>query len=263
MYPRPVNAPSSAPSRPTSSTGTHAARWALLAVLLLVVAVVVVARAVGGEDAAPGGASPSGTTSASPAPSDTAAPADAEAPEIARRDPQDTMAIGDVDAPVVVVEWADTRCPFCALFATSTLPVLLEEYVDTGLVRFEFRDVSYFGEQSTDGAVAVRAAAEQGRFEEYLSTLFAAAPDKGHPDLPRETLLGFARDAGVPDLERFEADLDRQDLRAAVEASTVEAQMLGVSGVPFFVVGDQAMSGAQPLEVFRQVLDDAIAAAQP
>ena len=75
-----------------------------------------------------------------------------------------------------------------------------------------------------------------------------------------EEVLFVDLDAAV---RPFEADLDRQDLRAAVEASTVEAQMLGVSGVPFFVVGDQAMSGAQPLEVFRQVLDDAIAAAQP
>lgn len=185
----------------------------------------------------------------------------AENPAIARRDPDDPFAIGAVDAPVVLVEWADFRCPFCAVFTNATLPVILDEYVDAGLVRYEFRDVAFFGDESTDAAVAARAAGEQGRFAEYLTALYAAAPEKGHPDMPREKLLAFATEAGVPDLARFEADLGREDLRKAVAQSTADAQRLGVSSVPFFVVGDQAMAGAQPIDAFRQFLDAQLEAA--
>ncbi|MFE6964231.1 DsbA family protein [Agromyces sp. NPDC057679] len=197
--------------------------------------------------------------SAGPEASDAAAYA--ENPAIALRDPDDPLAIGDVDAPVVLVEWADFRCPYCAVFTNQTMPVILDEYVEAGLVRYEFRDVAFFGDDSTAAAVAARAAGEQGRFPEYLKVVYAAAPEQGHPDMPREKLVAFAKEAGVPDLAAFEADLDRADLREAVTASTAQAQQLGVTGVPFFVAGDQALSGAQPLDAVRSFLDEQLLAA--
>ncbi|SEK99149.1 Protein-disulfide isomerase [Nonomuraea pusilla] len=224
----------------------------VLAVVAVFLLIVVLARPTGGGA---GGARPAAApNTATPGP-------EATPTSVALRDPDDPLAIGPVDAPVVLVEWADLRCPYCALFTNRTMPALLKEYVDTGRVRYEFRDVSFFGEQSTNAAVAVRAAAEQGRFREYLAAAYAAAPEKGHPDLPRKKLIGFARTAGVPDLARFERDLDRADLRKAVEQSTRDAQSLGITSVPFFVAGDRAVPGAQPVEVFRQLLDDRLAAA--
>jgi protein-disulfide isomerase len=179
-----------------------------------------------------------------------------------RRDHGDPMAIGAVDAPVVLVEWTDMRCPFCAVFTRDTLPVLIREYVDTGKVRLEVHDVAYFGEQSETAAVAARAAGLQGRFFDFLSTVYDAAPEKGHPELPRVKLVDFARKAGVPDVDRFTADLDDASLRAAARGSNAMAQRLGVTSVPFFVAGDTALSGAQPLPVFRGFLDSALAKAR-
>lgn len=248
------------------------ARWLNLG-LALVIALLAGMLVAGGGRPAAGPADPSTPASATgPAaiaePSaDPTGPADPtgtpeEPVDIVRRDPNDTLAIGDIDAPVVLSEWADLRCPYCARVTTEIMPTLIAEYVDTGKVRIEFHDVSFFGDDSTTAAVALRAAAEQGRFAEYLHTVHAAAPPEGgHPDLPRETLIGFAVTAGVPDIDLFTADLDRDDLRAAVEASTLWSQQLGISSVPFFVAGNQAISGAQPVEVFRQLLDEQLAAA--
>lgn len=188
--------------------------------------------------------------------------AGAEEPAFVRRDADDPMAIGDVDAPVVLTEWVDMRCPFCAVYSRDTLPTLIEEYVDTGLVRIEFHDVVFFGENSEDAAVAARAAANQGRYLEYVTAVFDAAPERGHPDLPRDTLIGFAEQAGVADVDRFAADLDDPDLREAVQASTLAAQQLGVNSVPFFVAGNTAVAGAQPATVFRDFLDAALAEAE-
>ncbi|WP_449276637.1 DsbA family protein [Leucobacter sp. GX24907] len=185
-----------------------------------------------------------------------------EAAAYVRADPNDPMAIGDPDAPVVLSEWTDLRCPFCAVFSRDTLPAIVEEYVDAGKVRIEINDVSYFGDESTNAAVAARAAGEQGRYIQYLDAVYAAAPEDGHPEMPREKLIDFAKTAGVSDLAQFEQDLDDPGLRSAVEASTAQAQQLGVSGVPFFVVDGKALSGAQPVEAFRELLDEALAEAE-
>lgn len=182
--------------------------------------------------------------------------------EFVRRDLDDPMAIGDVDAPVVMTEWVDMRCPFCALYSRETLPILIEEYVDTGQLRIEFHDVAFYGEDSENAAVAARAAGNQGLYVEYVTAVYDAAPENGHPDLPRETLVDFAEQAGVPDMEKFVADLDDPGLLSDVQVSTRSAQQLGVSAVPFFVAGSTALSGAQPVDVFRQFLDQTLADAE-
>ena len=192
-----------------------------------------------------------------------AAPADGEAGgsgeyEFVRREPDDPMAIGDVDAPVVMTEWVDLRCPFCAVVSRETLPTLIEDYVETGQLRIEFYDASFFGEQSEDAAVAARAAGEQDMFIEYLTTVFDAAPEGGHPDMPRETLIDFAEQAGVPDMDQFTEDLDNPDLRRNVQESTQYSQQLGVTAVPFFVAGGSALSGAQPTSSFTSFIDQAL-----
>ncbi len=179
--------------------------------------------------------------------------------DFVRRDLDDPMALGDVDAPVVMTEWVDLRCPFCASYSRETLPTLIEDYVDTGKVRLEFHDVAYFGEESADAAVAARAAGRQDRYVEYMTAVFDAAPDGGHPDMPREKLIGFAETAGVPDIEQFTEDLDDPELRAELDASQAKAQQLGVTAVPFFIAGNTAVSGAQPLPVFQEFLDEVVA----
>ena len=196
---------------------------------------------------------------AAPAPEAVVEPGPYVDSPVVRRQEGDPMAIGAIDAPVVVTQWTDLRCPFCAAFGRETLPQILEEYVAAGLVRFEVNDVAFFGEQSQAAAVAARAAGAQGRYFEFLDAVAQAAPEGGHPDLPRETLVAFAEQAGVPDLDRFTADLDDEALWTAVEESTATAQYLGVTGVPFFVVGEAALSGAYPIDAFRQVLDEALA----
>ncbi|WGX97352.1 DsbA family protein [Nocardioides sp. L-11A] len=177
-------------------------------------------------------------------------------PGLARRLPGDPMAVGDPRAPVAIVEYADFRCPFCAKYARETLPRLVEKYVDAGLVRYEFRDLPMFGEDSENAALAGRAAGSQGRFWEFFDALYGAAPDSGHPPLPRQRLLELAEEAGVPDLGRFEREMDDPATRRAVEADLAEARELGLTSVPFFVIDDVALSGAQPWEVFEQVIDE-------
>src|SRR5699024_1713859 len=162
----------------------------------------------------------------------------------------------------VMTEWIDLRCPFCASFARESLPQLIEEYVDTGQVRIEYTDVAYFGEQSEDASVAAQAAANQDKYIDYITAVFDDAPENGHADLTRDILIDYAEQVDVPDMDAFTADLDDPAIREQAQAETMNAQRLGVSAVPFFVAGDTAMSGAQPVDSFRDYLDDAVAKAE-
>ncbi len=248
--------PLSAVSSDLSRLQRSLRRWKITAGALALLAAFLVVALAGQLTVArtplAGVATPGPTASATDAPQ-------TEIPDLARRDPADTMAVGAVDAPVVMIEWFDYRCPFCAAHANRTVPALLEEYVDEGLVRIEYHDVVFFGDDSAAAAIAGRAAAAQGRFAAFLEVLFAAAPPSGHPDMPREKLIDFARQAGVADIDAFTAALDDPQIAAAVAESTQYAQSLGVTSVPFFLIGQTVLAGAQPLETFRDAIDQELA----
>lgn len=102
-------------------------------------------------------------------------------------------------------------------------------------------------------AVAARAAGEQDRYWEYADALYADH-DNGSPEWSREDLVAFAEEVGVEDLEQFEADLDSEELRAAVAADVEEARTLGIRSTPTFLVNTLPIQGAQPASVFEQAI---------
>jgi protein-disulfide isomerase len=221
-----------------------------LATMSVFLLVVIITQQVAMSGPSGGGVTPTSTSTAS---------GQTLAEKVARAQANDPMAWGDPKAPVVIVQWTDFRCPFCAAFAKDTLPTLFAQYIDTGKVRFELHDAALFGDQSVDAAVAARAAGAQGKYHEFMTALYAAAPASGHPDLPKEKLIAFATTAGVPDLKAFAAALDDQKLHQEVIDATAAAQQLGVNSVPFFVVGNQVVNGAQPLMNFQSAIESELA----
>lgn len=177
---------------------------------------------------------------------------------MSRRIEGDPTAMGRMDAPVVLVEFADYRCPYCALYARDTLPLIIEEYVETGQVRVEWRDMPLFGENSIQAALAGRAAGEQGLFWEFEEAVYAAAPERGHPDLPPERLLQFAEQIGIPDLDKFAQDMADPELLKLVLFDRDEASAIGVTGTPTFLVNDVPLVGAHPIDTFRSVINEAL-----
>lgn len=193
-----------------------------------------------------------------PAPTEQAAP-QTPSPEIEelllglqRRDAEDTMAVGDVDAPVVMIEYADYRCPYCAQHHRETRPELTR-LVEDGTLRIEFRDLVIFDETSLMAALGGRGAAAQGLLEEYQAEVFALS-DEGHGDYTREDLVEIAEQIGVEDLEAFEAAFDDPEILAAVQADTQEARSIGITSTPSFLINTQVVQGAYPLAHFEQII---------
>ncbi|BDD80589.1 hypothetical protein TPB0596_03520 [Tsukamurella pulmonis] len=188
---------------------------------------------------------------------DSAAPTTARTAtnQFARLQENDPLAMGPLDAPVVMVIFSDFRCPFCAKFSRDTEPQLIERYVRPGRMRIEWRDLPIFGEQSINAAKAGRAAAEQGRFWEFTHAVFGAAPERGHPDLTTDVLVGHAKEAGVPDLAKFRADFTGDGLLPAVQTDFQMAAASGATSTPLFMINDKPVVGAQPASVFTSIID--------
>ncbi|MEW5810503.1 MAG: thioredoxin domain-containing protein [Actinomycetota bacterium] len=176
---------------------------------------------------------------------------------VQRRLADDPLALGKPDAPVVMVMFADYRCPFCAKFSRDTEPELIRRFVDTGVLRMEWRDYPIFGEQSMLAARAGRAAAEQGKFWEFKNAVFAVAPQRGHADLTEDALLGFAKQVGVPDLNAFAAGTRGTAFDAAINSDVSQATSIGVPSTPAFVVNGTPILGAQPTADFVRAIEDA------
>ena len=173
--------------------------------------------------------------------------------KLARRQENDPMAKGRVDAPVVMIEYADYRCPFCSVFAEETLPEL-QPLIDDGTLRVEFRDLAVFGDDSVAAAAAARAVGKQGMFWEFQDALYRRLPNQGHPDVKDDLVMEIATQVGVPDMAAFEADYRSEETRTAVKNETAEGRRMGIDGTPFFFIGTRAISGAQPLETFQQII---------
>jgi protein-disulfide isomerase len=179
---------------------------------------------------------------------------------LARRESADPVALGDPDAPVVMIAYSDFQCPFCGSYARDTEPLLIERYVDSGVLRIEWRDFPYLGVESDLAARAGRAAAEQGRFWEFHHAMFAEQPPPNSGRVDEDYLLDRARAVGL-DTDRFRNDLGSPQVAEAVARDFQEGQAIGVTGTPAFLVNDQPIIGAQPVEVFMQVIEQAADAA--
>ncbi len=180
---------------------------------------------------------------------------------LARRDEGDPLAMGDVDAPVVLVNFSEFQCPYCGKFAAETEPVLIEEYVDEGLLRMEWRDFPYLGEESTRAAHAGRAAAAQDEFWTYHDALFDEQPAPNTGKWTEDALVEVAGEVGL-DTDQFREDINSEETFNAVQADFTEGQQIGVTGTPAFLVNGQPIIGAQPTKVFRQAIDSALEEAE-
>lgn len=176
---------------------------------------------------------------------------------LANRDPADPRALGDADAPVVMIQWADFFCPFCGVFARDTEPELIERYVEAGLLRIEWRDLPFQGEDALLAALGGQAAADQGAFWEYHEAVFAADLRRGDDRFGQDFLLEVATDLGL-DVETFAVALEDEELLDRVRTDAIIAQALELTGTPAFLIEGRPVVGAQPLEVFVNLVENAI-----
>ncbi len=167
--------------------------------------------------------------------------------------------LGQMDAPVTIVEFSDYQCPYCQRFVTQVLPALKRDYIETGKVRYVFRDfpLAQIHPQAPKAHEGAHCAGEQDRYWDMHDLLF-----QNQKDLSLVALSGYAEDLGL-DVERFKACLESGRHEAAVRADSQAGAKAGVRGTPSFIIGKSGsgdtisgtiVRGAQPLAKFQQVI---------
>lgn len=170
-----------------------------------------------------------------------------------RLDPNDPMAKGDLNAPVVIEIYADFRCGHCMNYSLQTEPQLAQR-IAQGEVRYEFNNLPVLGADSTLAAQAAQAAAKQNKFWEYHDQLFKFAAS-GSAVYTDATLIDLATQAGVPDLEQFSSDLRSAETVQTVASAVQRAQELGITGVPALLVGYSYVPGEIQIDQLNQLID--------
>ncbi len=245
--------------------------------LMAIIAAVVIAAFVGGYSIGTFDDSDSGLSSeelkeiiseieinTAPAPQPAQQPSQPGAPQIFRVSLGDDPVKGNLNAPVTVVEYSDFQCPFCSRFFQQTLPLIEENYIDTGKVKFVYKDLPLDSLHPNARAahIAAECADEQGKFWEYHDALFEKQPQWSNlaSSELQNTFTQFATEMGLQ-AASFEACLNSPDIADEVNDDFLEAVSFGATGTPTFFIGNEKdgfikLVGAQPYATFQRVIDN-------
>jgi protein-disulfide isomerase len=166
--------------------------------------------------------------------------------------------LGDPNAPVKIIEYADFQCPFCQRHWMEVEPRIIETYVKTGKVSYEFRSVGAFlGPESADAAEAAYCAGDQDKFWEYHDALFSHWTGENVGDFTRVKLDQYAQSIAL-DQSTFDTCLDSAKYTGRVQQDAKDAKADGVKATPSFIINGTLLEGALPFAAFQQAIDAAL-----
>ena len=188
-----------------------------------------------------------------PADAPTDKPGDAPAPgDLAHTGPDGDVILGSAKAPVTVIEYASMTCPHCAHFSETTFPELRKRYIDTGKVRFIFREFP-LDALAAAGFMLARCAGKD-KFMPIVETLFAKQADWIVKE-PVPALQGIAKQFGFTE-DSFKECLANQKLLDGIQAVRDHAvEKLGVNSTPTFFINGKKMVGALTIEQMAKEID--------
>jgi protein-disulfide isomerase len=161
---------------------------------------------------------------------------------------------GAKDALVTIVQFSDFQCPFCSR-VEPTIDQVMKEY--SGKVRVAWRNMPLpFHDKAKPAAIAAAAANEQGKFWQMHEILF-----KNQQALGPEDLQKYAKEIGL-NMDKFKKAIEDKKLAASVEADSAMGAKIGARGTPAFFVNGKFLSGAQPFERFKSVIDEELKKAE-
>ena len=165
---------------------------------------------------------------------------------------------GRATAPVTMYEISDFQCPFCAEFALQTMPALDREYVATGKVRVVFVNFPLpMHRNSVPASELAMCGARQGKFWPLHDLLFRTQQRWQGLAEPGSFFLGLADSVGA-NRDSLTSCLREGATRALVRSDAEGAVRSGAHSTPTFYIEGGLVVGAQPVEVFRTVLDSIV-----
>ena len=180
---------------------------------------------------------------------------------MAKIDLKGQPAKGPATAKVTIVEYSDFQCPFCSRGYNTIEKQVLKEYGDK--VRFYYKHYPLpFHPWAKPGAIGVECAKQQ-KPDAYWTLYSALFENQGQitADNLKEKSQGFLANSGI-DMTKWNDCFDNKKTAAQVEAQMAEGSSVGVRGTPGFIINGRLLSGAQPFEAFKNIIDDELASAK-
>src|SRR5271170_3190539 len=172
--------------------------------------------------------------------------------DLAEAGPAGDVTLGSEKAPVTVIEYASMTCPHCAHFSTTTLPELQKRYIDTGKVRFIFREFP-FDALAAAGFMLARCAGKD-KFIPVVETLFAKQSE-WMVQKPVPPLMGIAKQFGFTQ-ESFDKCLANQQVLDGIQdVRDRAAEKLGVNSTPTFFVNGKKLVGDQSIDALTKEIE--------
>ncbi len=155
---------------------------------------------------------------------------------------------GPASAPIVLVEYTDYQCPYCAR-AQPTIDAVMERY--DGQILHVFKNLPLpMHQQAQLAGEAALCAQDQGKFWEFHDWLFA-----NQRTMNQESMITEAGELGM-NADLFSTCIADGTHRAAVDADMKEARGFGITGTPGFMINGRVLTGAQPVEAFETIIDE-------
>jgi protein-disulfide isomerase len=177
---------------------------------------------------------------------------DPDPAELAQAGPDGDIVLGSDKAPVTIIEYASMTCSHCAHFATTTFPELQKRYIDTGKVRFIFREFP-LDALAAAGFMLARCAGKD-KFMPIVETLFAKQPE-WLVQKPIEPLKAIAKQFGYTE-QTFGQCLANQGVLDKIQAVRDRAaEKLGVNSTPTFFINGKKLTGDLPIDAMAKAID--------
>ena len=167
----------------------------------------------------------------------------------------DDFYIGEKNAPITIIEYASMSCSHCADFHNDTLEELKSEYINTGKVKFIFRDFP-FNYPALAGSMILRCVPEDVRYD-YMNGLYKLQNNWVHRDQAktRSELYKIMQSGGMQQ-DNFDACLSNVDLENQLLEGVMEAQKeYKIGSTPSFIINGVLYSGNKNIKEFRQIID--------
>lgn len=163
-----------------------------------------------------------------------------------------TYSKGNINAKVVITQYSDYECPFCADFVAQILPKIQKEYIESGKVRFVFKDFPIqnhkFAQKASE---ATYCAGEQ---DENLFWQMHVDLYSNQEKLSREDLTELAKKYEL-NVQAFDSCVDSGKYKNLILRNKIEGKEKGVNATPTFFVNDNKMVGIQPYENIKKIID--------
>jgi protein-disulfide isomerase len=168
--------------------------------------------------------------------------------------------LGNANAPVQIMEFADFECPACGQFATITEPDVRKRIVDAGLASYRFFDFPLVEAHKNTLAAsnAAACAADQGKFWEMHDRLYYGQPEWSGETTsnPKKVFQRYVKEIGL-DGDAWEKCFDEQRHLSRILSNRAEGERRGVNATPTFVIGSKMISGGISYDQLKAYVDSA------